>query len=101
MTRSVICDETNRIILPEEEFYCVTRMEWGFHCYLSKEVIERIPAKGRIPTRRSFGAGGVDIFKHIKGRTLFDPGEFLFSVSQETAEKYLPNHLKRYRETKR
>lgn len=103
---SLCCTETNRVIYYHEALFAGTRVDVdGFHA-LSQDVINRIPVSERFFTPRSSFEDGLDIHKAtsdlnwngtytwLEGFTL---GEFLFSISQETAEKYLPNHIHKYR----
>lgn len=82
-----------------------TRSDIPTFSALSYEVIRRIPETERRPIPCQPGAGddGVDIheadgtchrgFYHLTGFTL---GRFAFSISGETAHKYLPRHYSRY-----
>lgn len=101
---SLLCIETGRDILYGEPLMAGTRAGAGFFTALSQEVIDRIPESERRPTPCEPSEGGVDIHEASSGRNFngsytwsdFTLGEFLFSISQEAAEKYLPKHIKQY-----
>ena len=101
---SLCCDETGRCIEYGEPLKAGTRNNVFFFSALSKEVINKIPQSKRCAYPRKSNEGGIDIHEASSG---YNPGgnytlcdftlkEFCFSITQETAEKYLPNHAKHY-----
>lgn len=109
---SLYCDETGRYIEYGEPLKAATRNNVKFFSALSKEAIDKIPIAERYSLPRDAihphnPNEGVDIYDASSG---YNPGgnyslsefrlkEFCFSISQETAEKYLPNHLNHYEES--
>ena len=102
---SLICDETGRDIIYGESLQVGTREDVEFYSALCEEVIARIPESERRPEPCVRGDGGVDIHRATSGKNFngaytltvgFQIREFLFSVSKETAEKYIPKHLRHY-----
>ena len=101
---SLICDETGRDIEYADILMAGTRGDVEFFSALSQEVLGRIPESETRPTPCEPGDGGVNIHEANSSRnfngsytiTGFTLGEFLFSISKETAEKYLAKHVRRY-----
>jgi hypothetical protein len=94
------CIETERVIHWTEEFYFgkfYAGNERLFDCdaYLSKEAVEQIPDDVKKSNRCDANTGGVEIwskgnvYSH-KPHSLQQPKAFIFSLSLENAEKYLP-----------
>lgn len=101
---SLVCDETGRESDFGVPFFAGTRDDVPFFSALHPEVVTRIPPSQRRPTPCQTGDSGVDIHESSAAESLhgtyssvgFELGTFLFSISHETAKKYLPKHLKRY-----
>ena len=101
---ALICDETGKYIEYGEILMAGTRKDVGFFSALSQEVLTHIPESKKRTTCCKPSEGGVDIHHAESTRnwddsyTLvgFNERDFAFSISQETAEQFLPNHLKRY-----
>jgi hypothetical protein len=101
---SLICIEIGRDIEYGEILRAGTRQGAGSFSALSQEVIERIPESERRSTPCEPADGGVDIHEASSGRNFngsytwsgFRHGKFLFSISQEAAEKYLPRLVKEF-----
>jgi hypothetical protein len=101
---SLCCDETRRCIEYGEPLKAGTRSDVNFFSALSKEVINKIPRSKQCAYPRKDN-DGVDI--HEANSSLNPTGsytlcdfslkDFCFSITQETAEKYLPNHIKHYK----
>ncbi len=99
------CDETNHSLEETWPLWAGTRSDVPTHSALSHNVIQKIPEDQRrsTPCQPSVGDDGVDIheaestthrgFYHMTG---FKLGRFAFSISGETARKYLPRHYSRY-----
>ena len=99
---SLVCDETGRDIDFGTPLFAAAREDVSTFYALSEEVLSRIP-----PSERCFGPlkateVGEDIHAAHSTRnsngsytmTGFELGTYLFSISQETAEKYLPIHTR-------
>ena len=101
---SLLCDETDRDIEYGQVLMAGTRGDVEFYSALSQEVLGHIPETEKRPTPCEPGDGGVDIHEASSTQNMngsytisdFTLGKFLFSLSRETAEKYLPNHVRRY-----
>lgn len=101
---SLFCDETGRDIEFGATLRAGTRTDVDFYSALSDEVIRQIPDSEKSRKPRKVGSGGLDIHEASSSKNFnsaytvrdFQLGDFLFSISQETAEKFLPKHLKRY-----
>ena len=101
---SLICDETGKDIEYGDVLMAGARRDISFFSALSQEVLKQIPDSKKLSTQRNPIKGGVDIHEATSSRNFngsytfcdFQLGKFLFSISQETAMKYLPNHIKRY-----
>ncbi len=101
---SLICDETGRSIEYGAVLMAGTRDDVDFYSALSQEVLERIPESQMCSTPCEPNGGGVNIHEAIASRSLtgnystsdFRLGGFCFSISDETAHTYLPEHAKRY-----
>lgn len=101
---SLICDETGRDIEFGDVLMAGTRGDVQFYSALSKEVLGRIPEseKRRVPSDPI--EGGVDIHEASSSKNFngsytlrdFALGKFRFSVSEATAQKYLPKHMNKY-----
>jgi len=100
---SLYCDETGYDIEFGAPLYAGTRSDVNFYSALSEAVIRQIPdnQKSDIPCR--VGVDGVDIHKAHSSRNLngaytitdFTLGAFLFSISKEIAEVFIPVHMKK------
>ncbi len=101
---SLLCAETGRDIKYGDVLMAGTRGDMGIYSALSWEVLGRIPEAEKRPTPCEPGGGGVDIHEASSSRNLtgsytlldFTLGKFRFSISKETAEKYLPKHAGHY-----
>lgn len=96
---SLCCIETGRIIMFGEPLYGVCRTGTQVLSAVAREVIKQIPKTARfaIPRKRE----GVNVYWAIAGRHFngaymwsnFQRECFLFSISLEVAEQYLPKYL--------
>jgi hypothetical protein len=101
---SLICEEHGHDIEHGDPLYCGTRDDVSFYSAFCQSVIDSIPTTLRRVTACPLDEDGVDIHEGSAGRNFngsyslfsFDCGKFLFSISQEAAEQYLPIHTKRY-----
>jgi hypothetical protein len=100
---SLQCIETNRDIEYGDILQAATRDDVLTYHALSKEVVAKIPVAQRRAEPCALGDEGVDIHRaNSEGPTSvgsytianFCLGEFLFSISQEAAERHLPNTSK-------
>lgn len=99
---SLCCDETKQDIEYNEPLFAGTRADVPFFSALSEQVLSRIPISKRCSEPCS--GPGINIHKASSSRNFngsytlcdFKLGDFLYSISLETAKKYLPNHLKNY-----
>ena len=101
---SLICDGTGKYIDFGKPLYAGTRGDVAFYSALCQEALASIPES----ERRSEPCGpeddGVDIheassdknFNDAYTLTGFTLGNFLFSISREALERYLPRHAKKY-----
>ena len=107
---SLLCDETGTDIVYGTELYMSTRNNSadGMFTALSSEVVSVIPIEERraSPCNYAEGDGGLDIHSGSAGRnstgsyawSSMEIGDFLFSISSETALKFLPhNYAHHYR----
>ena len=100
---SLICFETGRDIDCETPLYAVTRTYLNSIDALSASVVDKIPEERRLPSPINPVSGGLDIHEAASGEGLsgqytlggFSLGKFLFSVSRETAEEFLPKSYQR------
>lgn len=97
------CDETGLIIKDGDVLMAGTRQDVVFFTALSQQVLGRIPESEKRLTRREPGEGGVDIHQASASGDYgsyvladFTLGKFAFSISKETAQKYMPQHARRY-----
>ena len=87
-----------------EEIFAGTRQDSNVCSALCVEIVNRIPADDRQSSPCKPGDGGIDIHlataPHGERGTYVSLGleakYFCFSISRETAERYLPYHLERY-----
>lgn len=102
---SLICDETERVIESDEHIFVSTRADVDSFSALSKEIILRIPESEKRDTVCGSDEDGINIYTGLaeakpNGTYLlssFRIGEFLFSISEKTAQRLFPNHYrKRY-----
>jgi hypothetical protein len=99
---SLYCDESKQNIGFGTPLFAGTREDVNFFSALCEEVINRIPKE----ERRVFKTDkeGVNIHRASSGRNFneaytlcdFSLGDFLFSISKKSAEKYLPAHFEKY-----
>lgn len=96
--------ETGLDIIYGEPLFVGARGDIKCMSALSQSTVDRITLEERIP-KPSEGRFGIDIHQASAGRNFngsyswlvdFKQGPFLFSVSQETAEKYLPTMVKQF-----
>ncbi|MDE2021806.1 MAG: hypothetical protein KGI71_02695 [Patescibacteria group bacterium] len=101
---SLTCDETGLEIRYGDVLMAGTRDDAEFYSALSRRALARIPDAEKRTAPCKPGDGGVNIHEASSSRSFsgdytiadFILGEFRFSLSKETAEKYLSNHLRRY-----
>ncbi len=99
------CVETGREISSEKEFYFGryypgNGLFFDDYCYLSKRAVERVPEEARRSTECNLNEEGVEIWiPGVVGRSrrLWQAKEFMFSISGEDGEKYLPKLVKFFR----
>lgn len=97
---SLICDETGRDIEFGGPLFATTRADMTDFYALSEEVVSKIPPAERrsVPVDTNEPGENIHIGKSTRNRngsytiTGFELGMYLFSISQETAERYLPVH---------
>jgi len=98
---SLLCSEKGEDIEFGTPLYALTRGDLPAYDAVCGEVIEAIPESARLPES---SGGGVDVHDAISSRnfngayTVSDCqlGEFLFSVTREDAERYLPKFMARW-----
>lgn len=104
---SLTCDQTGKDINFGDPLFVGTRFDVDFFSALSWEVLQKIPIGDRRPDPCSHYEGGVDIYVATSGKNFngsytwtigFKKLHFVYSISQTVAEKYLPNHIKKYPE---
>ena len=102
---SLICDETGRDIDFGDPLFVGTRPDVDFYSALSWDVLKEIPLGDRREEPCTIFGGGVDIHVATSRRNFngsytvtvgFKKLDFVYSISQAVAEKYLPNHIKQY-----
>jgi len=102
---SLICDENGRNIEFGEPLFVGSRSDVDFYSALSWDVLKKIPLEDRHPEPCPFYSGGVDIHVATSRRNFngsytvtvgFKKLNFVYSISQTVAEKYLPNHIRKY-----
>ena len=101
---SLLCDETDRDIEYGDVLMAGTRGDVKFYSALSQEVLGRIQDSEKRQTPCEPGDCGVNVHEASSSRNFngsytisdFMLGKFRFSISKETAEKYLPKHTRRY-----
>ncbi len=100
---SLVCDETEKSIKSDQPLFAGTR--GGIYSALCADVVNHIPDRERRSERCKWGEEGVDIHEATAGRDLtssyytiagFTLGKILFSISNKTAKKILPRHIKTY-----
>ncbi|MFA5358223.1 MAG: hypothetical protein WC310_00160 [Patescibacteria group bacterium] len=101
---SLICIENGRDVIFGETLMAATRPGGKIFSALSPEVIDSIPETERKYQPSQPGEGGVHI--HLATSDInwngaytvvdFALGEFFFSISEETAVRYLPNFVGRF-----
>lgn len=99
---SLYCHESEEYINFGEPLYAVTQKDINFFSALCQKIIDRIPIEDRKIEPCKSKNDGVDI--HIASSTENMTGtytlcdfaleSFLFSISHETAKKYLPKFVK-------
>lgn len=104
---SLVCDETGRDIEFGDPLMVGTRNDVEEFSALSQEVLKKIPQNLKRESSCDPAMGGVDIHVAVSKKNFngsytwsvgFKKGDFLYSISQKTAEKYLPKHIKKYPE---
>lgn len=107
---ALFCAETRKDISSSEPLMAAARADMPTFSALSQEVLSRIPEGEKRPLRCSPSTGddGVDIHaatsEDDRGRYTLDafrPTKFLYSISGETARRYLPNHYHYYPKLKK
>src|SRR5258708_6117378 len=103
---SLMCDETGEMIMYGTPLYMSTRQGAETYSALCGDVVNRIPKKERRsnPCNTTNGDKGLDIHRGDAGPnftgsyawTSMEIKEFLFSIPEETARKYLPNHYAKF-----
>ncbi len=101
---SLICVETGRDILFGEELMAGSRSDVKLFCALCSDVISKIVESEKRLTKCRPEEGGVDIYEgtstcNFNGSYTwsgFEIGNFLFSISQKTAERCMPKHIAMY-----
>lgn len=96
---SLLCYEKGCSISHSSSLYAGTRSDADLFHALSQEVLDRIPDSMKREFPCPEGDHGIDIHEAYSRSNLvgdylesyFSLCEFLYSVDQETAEKYLPN----------
>jgi hypothetical protein len=99
---SLFCDETGRDIEFGDPLFAATRVDIEDFYALSEEALSRIPPQERLGGPVGAEKGGEDIHAAKSTRNFngsytvvgFELSIYLFSISQETAERYLPVHSK-------
>jgi hypothetical protein len=95
---SLICAENGRDIEYGTPLYSATRASLNRYCALSAEIVNNIPLPCRRTSPCAIDADGVDIHRATAGKNFngsyawssFVQVDFLFSISEEDARKYLP-----------
>lgn len=98
------CAERQRDIYLVEPLIATKRCDVDSVYAICREVVDLIPKLERRRKKCKMGEGGIDIYeatytkKHngYYSQRDFSVGDFTFSISQETAEKYLPRHIRQY-----
>lgn len=102
---SLVCDETGKDIEFGDPLFVGSRWDADFYAALSWEVLKNIPSDDRRTEPCDINSDGVDIYVATSKRnfngsytvtTGFKKLDFVYSISRTVAEKYLPNHIKRY-----
>jgi hypothetical protein len=96
---SLLCAETGGLIEFGTELWAVTRGDMIYFQALSAPVLECVLDSEKRPEPCQLGEGGVDIHVGTSTRNFtgsyswlnFAKGKFLYSLSQESAEEYLPH----------
>ena len=100
---TLVCDEHGLAITSTESLFVSYRQGFDICAALAPHDIDPIPESERLNRRRSPDEPGLDIYegtdqlgKPVLGVKSFlgywAPGKFLFSISGETAVRYLPRH---------
>lgn len=101
---SLLCDETGMPIPFGDELFAALHPDGSHFFALSGVVVARIRESERHPNSATPGTGAIDIYDGLSVRNEpmetyslldFRLGEFLFSISEETAQRVLPRHLAR------
>ena len=95
---SLLCFETERDIEYGTPLYAGTRLTHEIAYALSGEAVDRIPQESRGTRLYAKSEGGINIYRGTAGRNFtgsyawssFHLAEFLFSISEEDAKRYLP-----------
>jgi hypothetical protein len=96
---SLLCAETQQYIMFGTPLFCGSLKEGGFMCALSEGVVAHIPVGERRADPCATTEDGLNIYEASSAdeptsrgayQSGFSKGRFLFSVSPETARRYLP-----------
>ena len=110
---SLICDETGQEMKYGIKLMAGTRDDVYFFSAISQEILKEIPSSQKRKKPCDTNDEGINIHlasskeNIIRGflgghptgnysKKHFELGKFLYSISRETAEQYLPNHYQRY-----
>ena len=101
---SLLCSETGEYIEFGTVLMAGKRPDLEYSHALSEEALRDIPESEKRSTPCQRGDGGVDIHEAFSTRNFngaytwsgFKSGAFRFSISAETAKRYLPRHLAHY-----
>lgn len=93
------CHETKEKIVYGTPFYILTRSEMNGGAILSHEAMKRIPPEAREILNKTEETGGMDvhaaasIYSKDDSYSMFNITKeaFLYSISESTLQKYLPN----------
>lgn len=100
---SLICDETKKDIKFGDPLFVATQEDKRILYALCHEVIDKIPKKERIKKGKK-SQGKIDIYSATSSKNHLGNysclgirrGDFLFSLSKEAVEKYLPKQYKNF-----
>jgi hypothetical protein len=89
--QSIICAVTGRTIKCNEDFYYAYVPGMKVSLPVAAEVVEKIPFNEKIRTQQSRNIWRIDFHRgmFVSG-CRFSEQEFLFSIGEEAARKYLP-----------
>lgn len=96
---SLLCTETQTYIMFGSPLYVGLLKEGRYSCAISQEALDRIPESEQRPEPCATATDGLDIYRAKSNGptsrgayewTSMRRTEFLFSVSAETAKRYVP-----------